>query len=91
MFLDCDALSSESKPLGTHLCTWQESDVALCAQNSNPDSPNAMSRALELGQLLCVLPRTCYNAFGNSQPAYLQSEVDRAEGGWFGIKDQTTQ
>ena len=36
-------------------------------QNSNPDSPNGMSRALALNQLLCVLPKTCQNTFGTKQ------------------------
>lgn len=42
--------------------------------DSNPTSSNHMSRVIKPGDVLCVLPKTCYNSFGPNQPVFLLGE-----------------
>lgn len=56
--------------------------------DSMPESPNHMSRALTLGQVMCVLPKTCHNSFGGSQPVFTHWEVQPGEGGSVGLDYQ---
>jgi len=49
------------------------------------DNNNTMSREVAVGQLLCVLPKTCYNSFADQQPVFNQIEVGLKPsqgGGW---------
>lgn len=53
--------------------------------NSMPESPNKMSRALTIGQQLCVLPKTCQSSYGGVQPVFTEWEVSPAAGGSVGL------
>eukprot|EP00802_Teleaulax_amphioxeia_P014289 Tamp_14351.p1 GENE.Tamp_14351~~Tamp_14351.p1 ORF type:complete len:388 (-),score=80.65 Tamp_14351:470-1591(-) len=50
------------------------------ALDTMPESPNHMSRALTIGQVFCVLPKTCHNSFEGSQPVFSHLEVQHFPG-----------
>lgn len=62
------------------LLFWNKQLTSL--PDSNPTSANHMSRTLLPGHLLCVLPKTCANSFGSSQPVFeLGENLPPGQGG----------
>mmetsp|Transcript_22461 Transcript_22461/g.50614 ORF Transcript_22461/g.50614 Transcript_22461/m.50614 type:complete len:344 (+) Transcript_22461:218-1249(+) len=52
------------------------------------DGSIQLSQSISPGQLLCILPKTCYNSFGGAQPIFSQREVTQGFGGSAGVPYQ---